>query len=247
MLDVRLDGEVIATIEEQALAVRIQTSRGETSATGLGPDDGVIDIIIDRVAPGGPMRLDQAEAQVLQDLRDRTPEGSIVGFTRDFQVHPSGLSATQGTHNETLREGGVDRELTRRTRSNGSVPSIDLGHGLLPGDVEIRSARITAFGEHGDAQRAIDDNPADGGGNETGVARDSVTSADDPAYNPATPVGDDGSTGQESPTSGDDADQSGPGTGSSSEDDTPGDTTPKDTGQGSDGGIKLPGKSAKTS
>lgn len=227
MLDVRLDGEVIATIEEQALAVRIQTSRGETSATGLGPDDGVIDLIIDRVPPGGPPRLDQLEAQTMQDIRDRSPEGTVIGFARDHQVHPSGLSATQGTHTETLREGGVDTELTRRTRSNGQVPQVDLAEGLQAGDVEVRSARLTAFAEHGDAQRAIDDNPADGSGgssgqdgggtiNEDGTSYESLRSSDDTSSNPSPPVG---AGSDEAPTSGDDASSSGPGEGSSSEDD----------------------------
>ncbi len=213
MLDVRLDGEVIATIEEQALAVRIQTSRGETSATGLGPDDGVIDLIIDRVAPGGPPRLDQLEAAQMQALRDRSQEGQPVGYTRDFQVHPSGLSATQGVHNESLREGGVDRELTRRTRANGQVPSVDLGYGLLPGDVETRTARIEAFAGHGDAQRAINDYPAGG------------------LVSTAPPVDDQ--------TSGDDGDSSGP-SGSSSED--PDAQGHEGIRTGGEGGIKLPGK-----
>lgn len=160
--DLRLDGDVIATVDEQVTAVRLQTSRGETAAMGVAPHEGVVDIILDRVAPGGPPRLDQIEAMNMQAIRDRAQGGLPVGFPRDFQVRPAGLRADQGLHDETLREGDVDVRLAERTRGNTSPPSKDLAEGLSARDTEVLTARIEAFSEHGDADRAIQDNPASG-------------------------------------------------------------------------------------
>jgi len=158
-LDLRLDGEVIASVDEQVTGVRIQTARGQTSATGIAPHEGVVDIILDRVAPSGPIRLDQLEAMQAQAIQDRGEEGQPVGFLRDAQVHPSGLRASQGVHDETLREGGVDKELAERTRTNTAPPSRDLASGLSPKDTDVLTARIEAFGQCGDAEKAIEDNP----------------------------------------------------------------------------------------
>lgn len=187
--DLRLDGEVIASVDEQVTGVRIQTSRGETSVTGIAPHEGVVDIILDRVAAGGPPRLDQIESAAMQAIRDRSEEGQVVGYTRDFQVHPSGLRQDQGMHEETLREGGINTRLTRQTRSNGSVPSRDLAEGLNPNDVETRTRRLEAFADHGDTDRAISENQPWGvgrdetsGSGETnvypGTANDSISSSE---------------------------------------------------------------------
>ena len=157
--DLRLDGEVIASVDEQVTGVRIQTARGQTAATGIAPHEGVVDIILDRVAPDGPIRLDQLEAMQAQAIQDRGREGQPVGFLRDAQVHPSGLRASQGVHDETLREGGVDKKLGERTRTNTAPPSRDLAGGLSPKDTDVLTARIEAFGDHGDAEKAIEDNP----------------------------------------------------------------------------------------
>lgn len=155
-LDIRLDGDVIATIDEQVLGVSLQTARGTVSAAGLAPGDGVVDLIIDRVAAGGPPRLDQIEAQALEEQRARQPEGTKIGFA-PTEV-PTPVAADQGFHDETLRPGGVDRE--RSARPINQAPARDLAAGLDPGDTEALNARIEAFNEHGDADRAIKENKA---------------------------------------------------------------------------------------
>lgn len=151
-LKLRLDGEEIAEIEEQVLTVSVQTSRGESSKTGIGPTDGVVDIILEKVAAGGPRRLDQIEAEQLQDIRDRGVEGVPVGFVNQVATP----RADQGFHDETLREGGVDKEASKTDFS--AVPTRDLASGLDPLDTDARTARIEAFGKHGDADRAIKEN-----------------------------------------------------------------------------------------
>lgn len=179
VFSLRLDGEIIATVDEQVTGVRVMTARGESSATGIAPHEGVVDIILDKVAPGGPPRLDQIEAAQLQAIRDRSQEGMRVGYARDLQVNPKGLQATQGIHDETLREGGVDPAIRQNHVFGG--PSRDLGEGLSPKDTDVLTARLNAFGEHGDAGRAISDNPASGSFTaESGfTASDSLSSPDD--------------------------------------------------------------------
>lgn len=151
----RHEGKDILTIDEQVTGVRIQTSRGETSVTGVAPHEGVVDIIIDRVAPGGPRRLDQIEASELQDIRDRAEEGEPIGYARDSQVVTAGARADQGVHDETLREGGVKKS----EQGNTNPPQVDLAQGLSAKDTDVLTARIQAFNDGGDAQKAIDDNP----------------------------------------------------------------------------------------
>jgi hypothetical protein len=202
----RLDGEVIASVDEQVTGVRVMTARGESSATGIAPHEGVVDIILDKVAPGGPPRLDQIEAQALQAIRDRSEEGQPVGYARDLLVNPKGLQATQGIHDETLRDGGVDPNVRQNHVVGG--PSRDLGEGLSPKDTDVLTARIEAFGDHGDAQRAISDNPASGSFTaESGAtSADSLSSPDD-RRTPNQVYGGEGSTSQERGPSGDNADQ----------------------------------------
>lgn len=183
---VRYQGEPILTVDEQVTAVRVQTARGETSATGITPDEGVIDLVLDLVAPGGPIRLDQLEMAQRQALQDRSPAGTIVGQVRDFQVQPT--RASQGFHDETTREGDVERG---RSQVFTQGPSKDLASGLNSKDTDTLNARLEDYAEHGDADRAIRDNLPNSGGftaesGYTGTAADSTTSADD-RY--PTPVG----------------------------------------------------------
>lgn len=159
----RLDGEPIAEIDEQVLGVSLQTGRGETARMGVGPQDGVVDIILDKVASGGPVRLDQIEAAARKEVQDRATEGELVGSAPGFFTAPAkGLHVGQGVHDETLRKGGVDTQLGNETRTNVNPPSRDLASGLNPTDTDVLTARLTAFGKHGDADKAIEDNPASG-------------------------------------------------------------------------------------
>ncbi len=175
MFDIRYEGKSILSVDEQVTAVRLQSSRGETAVTGIAPHEGVIDIILDRVAPGGPPRLDQIEAQSRQAIRDNSEEGAPVGFARDNQVVSQGARMDQGAHDETLREGGVDTAKVRATRSGGQVPSRDLAAGLDKTDTEALTKRLEAFDRHGDADKAIEEN---------GPSKDSTTTGSDVASQP---------------------------------------------------------------
>lgn len=155
----RYRGEVILTVDEQVLGIAIQTARGETATTGIAPNEGVVDIVLTTVAAGGPRRLDQIEAAAVQETRDRAVEGQSVGRVRDFEVEPT--RSDQGFHDETLREGDVERG---KTQVFTQGPSVDLATGLHPADVETLTARVEAFNDHGDAQRAIDENQPSGQG-----------------------------------------------------------------------------------
>lgn len=178
--DLLFDGKVIASVNEQVTGVRVQTSRGESSVTGISPNEGAVQIILDRVQPGGPPRLDQIEAKALQELRDSATEGMLVGTAPGWAVMSRAMQGDQGHHDETTRPGGVDLDQRRR---GAFGPSRDLAEGLSSQDTEVLTARLNAFGEHGDSDRAVRDNPASGRGftAETGAgptASDSVSSAD---------------------------------------------------------------------
>lgn len=165
MFSIRLDGKVIASVDEQVTALRVQTARGEASVLGIS-DEGVVDIILDKVAPGGPVRLDQLEAFQAQQIRERGREGVLVGQPRHEVVAPAqGQLAKQGLHLETLRPGGVDPKEVGSTVHDH--PLRDLAVGLDTGDVETRTARIEAFAKDGDYDKAIKDNPPGSGGAKT--------------------------------------------------------------------------------
>lgn len=157
MFTLRLDGEVLAEVEEQVTGLRVITPRGEVGATGISPYDSVVDIFLDKVAPGSPPRLDQLEMLQAKEMRDRAEEGQLVGNAPpDGQKLAQGSLNTQGLHVETHRKGGVDRDETQSTVHNH--PLRDLAEGLDPGDHETRTARIEHFGKHGDYDKAIKDN-----------------------------------------------------------------------------------------
>lgn len=245
---VRYRGEPILTVDEQVTAIRVQSARGETSATGISPDEGVVDLVLDLVAPGGPVRLDQLEMAQRQALQDRSPEGTIVGQVRDFEVQPT--RSSQGFHDETTREGDVERG---KPQVFSQGPSKDLASGLDSRDTDTLNARLEAYNEHGDADRAIRDNLPNSGGftaeaGFTGTAADSTTSADDRS---PTPVG------AQTSDSGDPAAASGPQDGGSSGSEAPTPSSGSDAPLGNEGeaapdsavpersksaGIKVPGK-----
>lgn len=162
MFTLRMNGEVVAEVDEQVTKVRLITAQGEASATGIPLDVGVVDIVLDTVAPGGPPRLDQIEQMEAQAWRDRAREGVPVGNPPLEALAPAeGQRARQGYHVETLRPGGVDRKEQGTTVHNH--PLKDLFGDLEPGDTATRTARIEAFGKHGDYDRALKDNPPGSG------------------------------------------------------------------------------------
>ncbi len=173
----RVDGEVVYTVDEQVTGVHVMSARGEVAVMGISTE-GVVDIVLDKVAPGSPVRLDQVEAAQQQALRDRAEEGVVVGSPRPDSVVPvEGQLTSQGVHTETLRPGGVDKEAVQTSMI--THPTRDLFDGLQPNDTDTRTARIEAFGEHGDVQKAIDECPAGSGSRQTSeepvVSSDSVS------------------------------------------------------------------------
>lgn len=160
MFVLRVNGETVATTDEQVIGIRVQTARGEVWSGGLAPNEGVADIILDCVAPGGPRRLDQIEGQAMQDIRDRAVEGQSIGNNPLNVVTPS--MAQQGPNDSTLRQGGATPSGVNPISFANMSPSRDLATGLQASDSETLTRRITAFGEHGDANKAIEDNPAGG-------------------------------------------------------------------------------------
>lgn len=159
----RLNGEIIAEIPEQVTGVRLLSSRGQAAAMGISPDDGVIDIVIDTVAPGGPPRLDQLEALAVQQLRDRAEEGVVVGTPPDSMrsVGMGDVRASQGLHLETVRPGGVD--VDEQNSVIYTHPVKDIFAGLDLGDTETRTARANAFAKTGNVDSVIKDYPPGSG------------------------------------------------------------------------------------
>lgn len=83
MFELRINGQRVWSSERQVTRVSMQSGRGEIGAAGISPADGVIDIFVEEVAPGGPPRLDQveeAQARLLADVAEGTETGSI-GYT----------------------------------------------------------------------------------------------------------------------------------------------------------------------
>lgn len=161
MFVVRLDGEPIFSTDEQVIGCRLMTSRGEAAAIGLSQSDGVVDIVLDRVHPGGPVRLDQLEAQANLDIRERGKEGQTVG------ANPTLLNtvpaANQGAVTTTLTKGDTPSSGIDPRAFINQNPSVDLASGLATTDTGTLTNRINAFGDHGDAAKAVADHPANSG------------------------------------------------------------------------------------
>lgn len=131
-----VDGEQAFEVDEQITRVSIMTSRGVAAEVGIA-DEGVIDIQLTRVAPGGVRRLDQVERERIKEDQERAKEGEPVGSAPSEA--PRDLNANQF--------GGTSYP----------PPSVDLASDIDPSDSDTLTRRIEAYGSHGDAQRAIDE------------------------------------------------------------------------------------------
>lgn len=98
MFEIRVNGETVYTTESQVDKAHILTSQGEAAAVGISQSVGVIDIALDIVAPGGPLRLDHLEALERQRQRDLAGDQSVGQV--QHEVDPS-IKNTQGEHTET--------------------------------------------------------------------------------------------------------------------------------------------------
>lgn len=156
MLRLIHEGDVILEIGRQCLSATLRTARGSGPPTFLSDDDGVIELVIEKVPTGGPVRLDQLEAAQVQAIRDRATEGETVGLTdnalsgEDARV----MATRQGVHTDTLGEGRGRNE----DPPLGGFPVKDLAADLDPSDVEGRTAAIEKFnsGRSDDKDRDTD-------------------------------------------------------------------------------------------
>lgn len=154
MFEVRVNGQVVYKEEAQVDSVALMSARGELYRAGMTPQDGVIDVVLHRVTSGSPIRLDQLEAFQRQQQASFV-EGQLAG-ERPYEVSHD-MRGDQGAHDNTLRPGGV--ESNPQQPQNFGPPTRDLAEGLDPRDHETRTARLEAYAQHGDADRAISDNP----------------------------------------------------------------------------------------
>lgn len=138
------EGDTILEVEEQVTEVTLRTARGSGQPVFISPTDGVIEIVIAKVAPGGPLRLDHLEALQLKAIRDRGTEGERVGNVADTLNGPEAhmLVTPQGFNADTAGE-GTNREHV----DMGTLPAEDLAEGAK--DEKERTARIDAFGKDG--------------------------------------------------------------------------------------------------
>lgn len=150
-----VDGEEKATVDEQVTRVTVMTSRGAAAVVGIS-DEGAIDLHIEKAVPGGPIRLDQLEAYQRQANAERV-QGLVSGFT-PIPVSKE-LTGTQGVHTYTV----TGEEATASDAPHVAPPSRDLAEGLDSSDTATLTARITAYNSSGDADAAIEDNPAGSG------------------------------------------------------------------------------------
>lgn len=157
--NILVDGEKVATVDEQVTKVSVMTSRGTAAEVGIA-DEGAIDIILTKAVPGGPRRLDHIEAQQRKENAERV-EGQVTG--QPAYNASKELTGTQGPHTYTADGEGV----TTTDAPKQLPPDRDLAEGLEADQSDILTARIEAFNSSGDAQAAIDDNPADGSGSGT--------------------------------------------------------------------------------
>lgn len=153
--EVRVNGQTVYKEDAQVDSVSLMSARGELYRAGMAPSDGVIDVVLNRVTSGSPIRLDQLEAAQRKFNADLV-KGELAGET-PYQVNPN-MSQQQGVGENTLTPGGVDSEASQQR--SFAPPSRDLAEGLDPQDHETRTARLEAFGQHGDADKAIADHPA---------------------------------------------------------------------------------------
>jgi hypothetical protein len=183
-MEIRINGEKVWDTDEQVTGVAVQSARGELYRAGISTE-GVLDLRVDVVRPGDPPRLDQVEAQQRRETAARV-EGQVSGPS-ELESDRSKI-AQQTIGDSTLHPGG---ENTAPVQATPVPPSVDLASGLDPDSpnfTEVVSARVDAFNEHGDAQKAIDDNPADGGSSvgETGPGSgetDTNTLEAEPGFN----------------------------------------------------------------
>lgn len=148
--EVRVQGQPVYKEEAQVIGVSVQSARGELYRAGISTE-GVIDIRLQTVNPGDPIRLDQLE-EAQRRWNAEIVQGQATG-TPPLQIG-NDMMVRQQADDSTLRPGGVQ---SNQPQQDFGPPSRDLSEGLDPRDSEALTRRIEAYGQHGDADRAIDE------------------------------------------------------------------------------------------
>ena len=152
MFEVRVNGNPVHKEEAQVIGVSLQSARGELYKAGISTE-GVIDVILQTVKPGDPIRLDQLDEARRQFERART-EGKVTGTAP--LVMPGDMASSQFPSGEGVLPGVEGGTVSQQ---NQPPPDRDLSEGLDPSDSEALTKRIEAYNETGDATKAIEDNP----------------------------------------------------------------------------------------
>lgn len=157
MLRVIHDGDVILEIEEQVVSATLRTGRGSAPPTFLDATTGVVELVIEKVPSGGPLRLDQIEAAQFKALRDRSTEGETIGLSSSAVSGDAAriLNTPQGAQFDTLGKGA-----SKDNEKPEMSPTLDkdLSKDLEQDDVDGRTAAINAF-DSGDSKDKTEKKP----------------------------------------------------------------------------------------
>jgi hypothetical protein len=104
--ELRINGQRVWSSERQVTRISMQSGRGEIGAAGISPTDGVVDIFIEEVSPGGPVRLDELDRARDEAIRD-VDEGTQVGAPT-YAPPLDANRLTQGTPSRDVPAGGPD-------------------------------------------------------------------------------------------------------------------------------------------
>src|SRR3982751_1326678 len=128
MFEVRVNGEPVTKSEAQVIGVSLRSARGELYKAGIS-NEGVIDLVLETVNAGDPMRLDQLEA-AQRRFNASLVEGQVTG-TPPQEIDRT-FAKNQGIQDDTLRPGGPSSEIAQQGTT--APPQHDLTSGLDPSD-----------------------------------------------------------------------------------------------------------------
>ncbi len=127
---------VLLEIEEQVVSATLRTNRGSAPPTFLDATTGVIELVIEKVPAGGPLRLDQLEAAQLLATQKRGTEGETVGMSDTALEGDAAriLNTPQGANFDTLGKGASD---DNEKPSIAPMLTEDLTKGLDESGIEV--------------------------------------------------------------------------------------------------------------
>jgi hypothetical protein len=183
MFEVRVNGQPVYKESAQVIGVSLQSARGELYRAGISTE-GIIDLRVEIENPRDPIRLDQLE-EARRRWEAEMVQGQITG-TAPLQLG-NDMHKRQGFDDSTLRPGGV---ATMTQQQDFGPPSRDLSVDLDPRDSDALTRRLNAYAQHGDADRAIEEN---GPSEELSAPTPPPTDEPSPTGQFLTPSGDSGS------------------------------------------------------